>query len=539
MKIVLPLFATAWSLLGTSNADWIVGQSVPTTSGLVIGHAAADASEVSEYVGIPYAQPPLGNLRFQPPVAYHGDGTINATSFVSSTLRCLSAITLTLFLLLTPTVSQGPSCIQPPSAASNNTTSAPPQNLGIPPMSPVAFTTDEYAESEDCLTLNVWTKPQTGEKKKAVLVWIYGGAYVSGSSNQPGYRGQFIADQTDVIVVSMNYRVNIFGFPGDPASPANLGLRDVRLALEWIRDNIAQFGGDTARITIFGQSAGAGIVDFYSFAYADDPIASGFIEMSATLYGFPALTAEESNDRWFHVTRLVGCGDATSNPEAVSTCMVNRTVDEILAGYDPATVPLNPSPYGPVVDNDVVFSSYLDRRAAKGGYLIGNTQNEAGLFKLLQPPQSEAYWNDFNDRLYTCADKVRIEQSIADGNPTWRYRYFGDFPNLVLSTTPPSGAYHGSELGPLFDTVNQTLLKSTAAEVAVGDYLREVWSSFAKDPRRGLDAFWPQYTEMGSSLARIGFNNMTMSLGSGEMYDHVCRWSYDGVSPPAVLGSVH
>ncbi|OGM43972.1 hypothetical protein ABOM_007988 [Aspergillus bombycis] len=481
MKIVLSFFATAWWLLGTSNAGWIVGQPVPTTSGLVIGHAAADASEVSEYVGIPYAQPPLGNLRFQPPVAYHGDGNINATTF-------------------------GPSCIQPPSAPSNNSTSAPPRDLGIPPTSPAAFTSDEHAESEDCLTLNVWTKPQAGEKKKAVLVWIYGGAYVSGSSSQPGYRGQFIADQTDVIVVSMNYRVNIFGFPGDPASPANLGLRDVRLALEWIRDNIAQFGGDPARITIFGQSAGAGM---------------------------------ESNDRWFHVTRLVGCGDTTSDPEAVSTCMLNRTVDEILAGYDPATVPLNPSPYGPVVDHDVVFSSYLDRRAANGGYLIGNTHNEAGLFKLLQPPQTEAYWNDFNDRLYTCADRVRIEQSVADGNPTWRYRYFGDFPNLVLTTTPPSGAYHGVELGPLFDTVNQTLLESTAAEVAVGDYLREVWSSFAKDPRRGLAAFWPQYTEMRRTLARIGFNNMTMSLGPGGMYDHVCRWGYDGVSAPAVLESVH
>ena len=139
------------------------------------------------------------------------------------------------------------------------------------------------------------------------------------------------------------------------------------MSLEWVRDNIDQFGGDPERITIFGQSAGAGIVDFYSFAYADDPIASGFIEMSATLYGFPALAAAESNNRWFHVTALVGCGDATSDPVAVSDCMVNKTVDEILSGYDPATVPINPSPYGPVIDDDVVFSSYRDRLAAKGG----------------------------------------------------------------------------------------------------------------------------------------------------------------------------
>ncbi|KAJ5696852.1 hypothetical protein N7536_007264 [Penicillium majusculum] len=489
---------------------WNVGQPVRTTSGLVVGHSATNASEVSEYVGIPYAAPPLGRLRFQPPVRYTGNGTINATAF-------------------------GPACIQPPSTPPrNNTSSAPPRNLGIPPTFAAAFASEVYPASEDCLTLNVWTKPQTGEAKKAVLVWVYGGGYVSGSSRQAAYRGQFIADESDIVVVSMNYRVNTFGFPGNPATPANIGLHDIRMSLEWIRDNIERFGGDPERITIFGQSAGAGMVDFYSFAYADDPIASGFIEMSATIYGFPALTAEETNNRWFHVTDLVGCGNATSDPVAVSDCMVNKTVDEILAGYDPANVPFNPSPYGPVIDDELVFSSYLNRTAAKGGYLIGNTHNEAGIFKLGQV-HNESYWTDFNDRLYTCADVVRIEQSIADGNPTWRYRYFGDFPNLVLTTTPPSGAYHTADLYPLFNTVNQTLLASTPAEVAVGNYLRDVWSSFAKNPQHGLDAFWPQYNGSEKTLARTGFNNETISFAPGNMYDHVCRWSYDAVSDPAPL----
>lgn len=307
------------------------------------------------------------------------------------------------------------------------------------------------------------------------------------------------------------------------------------MSLEWVRDNIEQFGGDPDRITIFGQSAGAGIVDFYSFAYADDPIASAFIEMSATIYGFPALTAEETNDRWFHVTNLVGCGNATSDPVAVSGCMENKTVDQILAGYDPASVPINPSPYGPVIDNELVFSSYLNRTAAKGGYLIGNTHNEAGLFRAFGPPQNESYWNDFNNRLYTCADVVRIEQSVADGNPTWRYRYFGDFPNLAISTNPPSGAYHTADLYPLFNTVDQTSLASTPAEVAIGKYLRDVWSSFAKDPQDGLDAFWPQYNGTEKTLARTGFNNEINSLAVGNMYDNVCHWSYDGVSAPASL----
>ncbi|KAL3477469.1 Alpha/Beta hydrolase protein [Aspergillus californicus] len=507
----LPLSLVVATRFSHNDSIWTVGQPVLTTSGLVMGHAAANAPDTSEYVGIPYAVPPLGCLRFKPPVRYTGNSIVNATVF-------------------------GPTCIQPPSAPpSNDTSSAPPQDLGIPPSAAAALASPVYPASEDCLTLNVWTKPQTGEAKKAVLVWVYGGAYVSGSSRMPTFRGQFVADETDVVVVSMNYRVNVFGFPGNPTTPANLGLRDVRMSLEWIRDNIAQFGGDPERITVFGQSAGAGLVDFYSFAYADDPIASGFIEMSATIYGFPALPEPTTNDRWFHVTNLVGCGDATSNAGAVSECMLNKTVDEIIAGYDPASVPINPSPYGPVIDNELVFSSYLNRTAARGGYLIGNAQNEAGLFKLLQAPHSESYWTDFNNRLYTCADIVRIDQSVADGNPTWRYRYFGDFPNLVLTTTPPSGAYHTADLGPLFNTVNQNLLASTPAEIAVGDYLRDVWSSFAKDPCHGLDAFWPRYSDNGTerTLARIGFGNRTVSLAAGDMYDDVCRWSYDGVSAPS------
>lgn len=98
--------------------------------------------------------------------------------------------------------------------------------------------------SEDCLSINVWTKPQSGEKAKAVLLWIYGGAFSVGSTNAPYYNGARLADEEDVIVASVNYRVNIFGFPNAPGLPnQNLALLDQRLAVEWLRDNIAAFGG--------------------------------------------------------------------------------------------------------------------------------------------------------------------------------------------------------------------------------------------------------------------------------------------------------
>jgi cholinesterase len=120
----------------------------------------------------------------------------------------------------------------------------------------------------------VWTKPQVGEKAKAVLVWIYvslvitaikkrtlifdqGGGFALGNTANPAYHGARLADDQDVVVVSMNYRLNILGFPGAPGLPdQNLGLLDQRLAVEWIRDNVAAFGGDPKRITLFGESAG-------------------------------------------------------------------------------------------------------------------------------------------------------------------------------------------------------------------------------------------------------------------------------------------
>jgi carboxylesterase type B len=242
--------------------------------------------------------------------------------------------------------------------------------------------------------------------------------------------------------------VNIFGFPGNPATPSNLGLLDLRLALQWVRDNIGAFGGDPSRITMFGQSAGAGMIDFYSYAYASDPIANGFVLMSATINGFPALSRNTTISRWFEMAGRVGCGsNSPAEAQNVSACMVLKTADEIAAVFRPGDLAGGSTPvFGPVVDDTLVFADYSNRHSAKGGYLIGNTQNEAGFFRQLQN-QTDQYWNDFNDRYYTCADAVRIAMSMADAYPTWRYRYFGDFPNLALSTNPPSGAYHTADVG--------------------------------------------------------------------------------------------
>lgn len=176
-----------------------------------------DLGSCVSFKGIPFAKPPVGSSRFRPPEPYPGHkGVREATAY-------------------------GPSCLQPPSE-----------------LLPQAGPTEQ---SEDCLYLNVWT-PAADSKARPVMVWIHGGAFVMGSGAFPFYSGAKLASE-GVVVVTINYRLGPFGFLYVPAlmgerygEATNLGLQDQVMALRWIREHIADFGGDPDRITIFGESAG-------------------------------------------------------------------------------------------------------------------------------------------------------------------------------------------------------------------------------------------------------------------------------------------
>ena len=131
------------------------------------------------------------------------------------------------------------------------------------------FQWDDGQPGEDCLRINVWTPGINDNRKRTVMVWIHGGGYVAGSGQeQPGYDGENLSRRGDVVVVSMNHRLGTFGFlnlaeaGGDRyASSGNVGMIDLVLSLEWVRDNIANFGGDPQSVMIFGQSGGGGKVN--------------------------------------------------------------------------------------------------------------------------------------------------------------------------------------------------------------------------------------------------------------------------------------
>ncbi|KAF2401250.1 alpha/beta-hydrolase [Trichodelitschia bisporula] len=474
------------------------GQAVNTTSGVLRGIPGPSRPDVSVYLGIPYAKPPVGERRFAAPERFVGTGEVNATAFVEALSRLSPDALNDLLNSLTPPALQ---LLASWGQAGN-------------------------AFSEDCLTLNVWTKPQTGEKAKAVLFWIYGGGFESGATNNPTYSGEFFADNQDVVFVSANYRTNIFGFPGLPGVklPQNPGLLDQRLALEWVRDNIAAFGGDPNRITIFGQSAGGASVDYYTFAHASDPIAAGAIAQSGTAVSFTSTPAPSNNTAaWYNASATLGCGGPGTPLTQSVACVRGKSTTDLLSAIvvnDPIASVLGN--FGPTTDGVSVFADYATRgqagKFAKIPLLIGNNDYEAGLFRLLALGAGRSFpdaaWCLFNADIYTCPASTSASWRARNGVPVWRYRYYGEFPNTRLTWKPNSGPWHGAEIPVVFGTEEGSSagVPDTPAEVEIGKYLQSLWAGFAKDPKGALSGQQfklPKYSTSTRSLILFAQNNQT------------------------------
>lgn len=175
------------------------------------------------------------------------------------------------------------------------------------------------------------------------------------------YNGSDIAGTEDIVLVTLNYRTNIFGFPGAPDEPQNLGLRDIRTAVEWLRDNVAGFGGDPEKMVLTGQSAGGVAADYWSYAYTEDPIVRGIYASSGNAVSFPLNPPEIAQDNWGLVVEGVNCSSAPD----VMACMRGVDWEDIRAVASavktrPSGNVLRPlSPFLPVEDGEIVMSDYL------------------------------------------------------------------------------------------------------------------------------------------------------------------------------------
>lgn len=322
--------------------------------------------------------------------------------------------------------------------------------------------------------------------------------------------------------------MSVLGFPGIPTAQNNLAFLDQRLAIEWVQENIANFGGDPARITLFGQSAGAASADYYAYAWATDPIAAGIILESGTTFSFGLPYSEsDSAASWYTVTTALGCGNASTDSTTLLACMRNVEVDSLLNAVSSSAHSALLSAFGPTIDNAIVFSNYSQQTPASIPVLLGSNDYEAGIFRtelaLLNETFPDYDWDALTLAGFTCPAGLRANASIAANNPTWRYRYFGVFPNINISSE--GGAYHGAELQLLFGTTFLTP-NSTAEEIRFETYLRGAWTTFAKDPVNGLTTYeggWPLYDPTEESLIRLGYDNLVgTNLAFPMLYDARC-----------------
>jgi cholinesterase len=186
---------------------------------------------------------------------------------------------------------------------------------------------------------------------------IYGGAFNMGDSHM--MNGGSLANNQDIIVVSVNYRVNVFGFPGAPTlKHFNPGFLDQRLAVEWTRDNIAAFGGDPERISLYGQSAGSMSVDDYAFAWTEDPIVNGFILSSGTALMGRGEVRKDQTSQWYALSQKLGCGGRDAGAATV-TCLQKKAWKDV---YNSAGM------FGPSNDGKTLFADVYDR-AKKGNFI--------------------------------------------------------------------------------------------------------------------------------------------------------------------------
>jgi cholinesterase len=315
---------------------------------------------------------------------------------------------------------------------------------------------------------------------------------------------------------------------------------DQRLAIEWVRDNIAAFGGDPSRITLFGQSAGAQSIDYYTYAYTSDPIANAFIEESGTTSLIKPLDPLASADIWYNVSSAVGCGTSKSDPASVLACMQKANSTAIIAAVAAES-------FTPVIDGTIVFRDYTARSKAgnliKKPLLLGNNDNEAGIFRIMDILRDESfnqsYWDTYNLNRFVCPCATRANISISNNITTWRYRWFGVFPNTNLTTYPNSGAYHGSEIPIIFNTppTGGHVPNDTASELTLMKYMSGAWAAFAKDPMNGLSTYqggWPAYDPSTSTLVRLGFNDSVgTNLALPETYDSDCGIIYPVITTGA------
>ncbi len=486
-------------LLAVGCGDDADSLRVEIDTGVVIG---VQQGEARGFLGIPYAAPPTGENRFKPPKP-----------------------------------------VEP--------WSEPRDAVGVGTQCYQTFSLSGSGGEEDCLFVNVWA-PKDDGTKKAVMVWLHGGAFVFGSGGDPFYRGQHLAEAYDVVVVTVNYRLGALGFLAHPAfaaedpaypSSGNWGLDDQIAALQWVQRNIATFGGDPARVTLFGESAGG----FSTCAHYTSPRAAGLFAYAISQSGLCAImfrepSKTEAEAAGVSVAEKVGCSGTGA---AAAACLRGKTPEVLLAATNPPA-PANQMFTGgpfyamgnalstlPNVDG-FVLKKPLREAFADGGYekrpvIIGGVRDEGTLFHSTIfaqevpdevdyraalarrfgaanvdaivakypvasfPSVNRAIAEVSGDSFFSCAMRRAARAMAANGGPTYMYSF----------EQPPEapflqglGVFHSSEIPFVFGTdPTFPLARVGNGGAAAAQAIQSYWVRFAKtgDPNGDGAPTWSPY----------------------------------------------
>ncbi len=491
----------ALGLGANARAEWNCADSVPTKSGLVKGAGEKDGG-ACVWKGIPFAAAPVGELRWKAPQPVPAwPGARDADKFGH---QCMQKGIFTLEVM-----------------------------------------TSEEGMSEDCLYLNVWRPKQEG--KFPVMVWIHGGGYTGGTANTPMYWGDRLAEEGGVVVVTANYRLNIFGFFADPSlrdedpnqSTGGYATLDQVAALKWVQDNIGNFGGDPGNVTIFGESAGGWSI----CTLLATPLAKGLFQRAILESG--GCDASEDLEKGYQVAKKTaenfGCAPSdlkclraipAKKMLKVSTGMSedggNVTHHD---GYVLTGTPLSMIRAGNY--NKVPFMAGSNRdEFGKAMKLIGDLKKikpsdyESALVREFKVPEADAKklvelypLSEFDNRpveaygrmfgvevALACPTYLGLLSVAGQEKDTYYYRF--DYDEMALGKY--TGSAHSFEIPFIFDTFDRLPMnlfytrKNTPPAKALGKIIQGYWVNFAKtgNPNgKGLPQ-WPAF-EPGNRKVQI------------------------------------
>lgn len=392
---------------------------------------------VQRFSGIPYAQAPVGALRFRPPVACEWPGTLDATGAM-------------------------PVCPQLPSRLRD------------------VMGDFDAVQSEDCLKLTIWT-PAADNKKRPVVVWFHGGAWQSGGGALDWYDGAALARRGDVVVVGVNYRLAALGWLYVPGETCNVGLLDHEAALDWVAEHIEAFGGDPDHVTAMGQSAGG--FNIAAMLTRQPRFHRALLQSASLGRGFRAADiADELSQTFLKAAGVSTLDQARALPvEALLKAQQDPLVMAALKAEG-----ANRSLFCPVMDGLVIDNSdpaIMRHAAGRVDVLVGYTKNEMAAFPgTAVNAQSDA----LGDEIFGAPARRWAEDARAQGRHAWLFRFdYG--PN------PAHGACHCIELPFMFDNLEAFSMAPflSGMDPAHGQYLagkmQGAWIAFIRGGSPGWD----------------------------------------------------